>query len=274
MFKLRNNVIYTVKYLPTARCFNERQLRMVKTTDFYINEVSSSDAPVAFEVTQYENIYPNANEKGYAKRPIRLYQGSLYKEFVENLGHANSHFLDLDNESLKRHFQLYPAHDTQGEAKDDSWYEVDRPLTDDSVITFDGYDETKKKMQASYSKKWLIINGRLYEKTDEPRYNYVGFGLGRNHGGTGFFVEYSYNGNLSKDTYFRADQTDDAYNAAIKFALKRGDTDSAKYIRDKWKNKETYIKILIPEAVKLDPQNETGDGDPFLNLIEDIIQDS
>ena len=97
MFKLKSNVNYTVNYLPTKRCRNERTLRMVKTTDFYINEVTLADAPVAFKVTQFDDFYPCATKDGYATRPIHLYHGSLYKEYVVNKSNANehSHFLEF-----------------------------------------------------------------------------------------------------------------------------------------------------------------------------------
>lgn len=35
-----------------------------------------------------------------------------------------------------------------------------------------------------------------------------------------------------------------------------------------------FIDVKIPEAFKADPQKEHGDGDPFMNLLQEIIDGS
>lgn len=95
------------------------------------------------------------------------------------------------------------------------------------------------------------------------------FGLGHNHGGTGFFIEYFYNDNIPAQNYFNALQREEAITYGKKVALGRGDDKSVDGMGD-----HDIIEVKMPEMVKRCPQKDHGDGDPFLNELEGIISHS
>lgn len=132
----------------------------------------------------------------------------------------------------------------------------------------DGEHPDKKHMVAMARKEtsqYLLVNGELYRTANEPRYEVITFGLGHNHGGTGMFCSYNYNPNIRKDSYFSALQGEQAVNYANKVAAGRGDTnDVGKF--------KPFIIVHMPEAVKVNPNKQHGDGDKFLNDMEDIIK--
>lgn len=115
-----------------------------------------------------------------------------------------------------------------------------------------------------------MIDGVIYERASEPRYAIVTFGLGHNHGGTGYFIENFYNPNISKNNYFNALEFDKMKERALEIANSRGDTKDISRIQ------ESRVKIEVhdPSVIKCNPQKEHGFGDPFLNSLEDVIQGS
>jgi hypothetical protein len=91
--------------------------------------------------------------------------------------------------------------------------------------------------------------------------------MGNNHGGTGLFVSQHYNENLSKDSYFTALEYTQACEYADKTAKGRGDNKSIP-VRP---NGGHSIEVMIPAAVKLNPNKDHGEGSELLNSIEDGI---
>ena len=111
----------------------------------------------------------------------------------------------------------------------------------------DGEYPDKSKMLSAvrkYMNNFLLIDGDIYERTSEPRYVVITFGLGNNHGGTGMFCDYSYNPNISKSQYYSALQGNEAVAYANKTASDRGDTnDIGKF--------NPFIIVHMPEIVKV-----------------------
>lgn len=129
----------------------------------------------------------------------------------------------------------------------------------------DNRKEVLKEIRAK-ARSIISIDNVMYKTASEPRYVVMTFGLGNNHGGTGMFVTDYYNRNICKNSYFTALQYNEAYNYAINVAKSRGDSESIDTIGfDK-------IEVLIPKAVKLNPNKEHGNGNEFLNSIENGIQ--
>lgn len=130
------------------------------------------------------------------------------------------------------------------------------------------YDyKTNRKSFADEAGRYLLIDGVVWEHAGEPRYVVMTFGLGHNHGGTALMMDECYNSNISKDRYFSALDGDAAVNEANLVAQHRGDTkDVGKF--------EKFIEVLMPQVVKVKPQKQHGDGDPFLNDIEGLINAS
>uniref|UniRef100_A0A6M3LNF4 Uncharacterized protein n=1 Tax=viral metagenome TaxID=1070528 RepID=A0A6M3LNF4_9ZZZZ len=112
----------------------------------------------------------------------------------------------------------------------------------------------------------IFIDNQIFQVAGEPRYVVMTFGLGCNHGGTSLAVDHSYNSNISHKSYYRIDQKEAAMLEAERIAINRGDNDSVPI------NPHGTFDIYIPEAIKLNPATEHGNGDPFMNSIENIIE--
>ena len=264
VFSFYADVMYARQYLPTKRCRNARTMTMLASHQFHIRKISSKEAPVAFKVTAFE-----------ANRIIRLVNGTLYGTIIQSGGYRFDNFLQPLLWEVRWQYQSLV--DEQAPKGHMANYFIDRPYDMNKSVTLsDTFDENCQKIQKHLDQKFLIIDGDLWVKTDEPRYEVVTMGLGHNHGGTAMFIEYDYNENISKDSYFRADQFKEAYDYAIKVAENRGDTDSAARFKEELKTKEylDYIEVCIPEAVNINPQKEAGNGNPLLNEMEGVIEAS
>ena len=134
----------------------------------------------------------------------------------------------------------------------------------------DGEHPDKKHMVAMARKEtrdFLLVDGELYKVTSEPRYCINVFGLGHNHGGTGMFCDYHYNPNIRKESYFSALQGEQAVAYANKVAAGRGDTkDVGKF--------KPFIICHMPELVKVKPNKQHGNGNDFMNAMENVINNS
>lgn len=136
--------------------------------------------------------------------------------------------------------------------------------------TYYGKDTSRKAVMTEARKdmrKYLLVDGVLYQQINEPRYCIYTFGLGHNHGGTALSVNYSYNPNISKNRYFSALQGNEAVNEANRIATARGDTDSVGKFKPN-------IKVFMPELVKVNPQKQHGNGNPLLNTLDAITETS
>lgn len=122
------------------------------------------------------------------------------------------------------------------------------------------------KVLQEYISNYLILDKYVCQPIGEPMYVINTFGLGHNHGGTSLSVTNWYNSNIPNTSYFPANKRKEAIAYGKKVAKGRGDTESARTI-GKWYD----IKILMPECVTCDPMNEHGEGAPFLNRLNGII---
>lgn len=122
-------------------------------------------------------------------------------------------------------------------------------------------DEMLKNFRRSLLHQAIIIDGQTWVECGEPRYCVMTFGLGCNHGGTALMTQYDYNSNIPHDCYFRIDKREEAIEAATETAKGRGDNKSLPI------KPSADCKILIPEAVRLNPRKWGGKGDPFMNSI-------
>lgn len=264
VFSFDADVMYARKYLPTKRCRNVRTMTMLASHQFHVRKISSKEAPVAFKVTAFE-----------ADRTIRLFNGTLYGTIIQRGGYRFDDFLQPLLWEVRWQYQSLV--DDQAPEGHMANYFVDRPYDMNKSVTLsDTFDKNCQKIQKHLDQKFLIIDGDLWVKTDEPRYEVVTMGLGHNHGGTAMFIEYNYNENISNDNYFRADQFKEAYDYAIKVAENRGDTDDVARFKEELKTRKllNYIEVCIPEAVGLDPKKDAGKGNPLLNEMEDAISGS
>lgn len=245
--KIDVNLRYQEEYLPTKRHRIPRIRDVAEWVTVELREVSRKDAPVAMVVTDYQS-YIDENGKdqfGLRDTAFLAVDGALYSEKRDMWG-------ALDRGPL-------------------SWVEFWREIQNrgNSYHSYYGRDkEGALRSLKEFVDSHVLIDGVIYEECNEPRYVINTFGLGHNHGGTGLFIETHYNPNISKNNYFNALQRDEALAYATEVATRRGDTESLG--RFDVKN----IQMLMPEMVRCNPQLEHGNGDPFLNSIEGLIQGS
>lgn len=235
--KIRTWIKYEESYLP-PRC---RKLRYRECED-YINvnlkEVDANELKLAFEDNSYS---------GLGK--IFFYKNKLWSKVKRN------HNIAKDYGTKSALEDLIWIHENCSTYFRFSWdRENGLDTSRDGVI----------KDVRNGMKGYILVDGELYSITSEPRYVINTFGLGHNHGGTGMFVEYGYNPNIRKDNYFSALDGAAAVAYANKVAVGRGDTN------DVGKFKELIV-VHMPEIVKVKPHKQYGNGNKFLNDVEDII---
>lgn len=244
------------KYLPTKRHRVLRERYVENSAEVEIAEPTEVEFPIAFIVKDYdwfrEEEGDNPEYKKFAAE-IRTYNGRLWKairysEWVCNaVGWLPISYLQ---HRLDEHTPYWKGGDE---------------FTDRSIIKETNLEECKEKALRK-AEHYLIFEGKVWQTCEEPMYVINTFGLGHNHGGTGFFVAYHYNSNINKNNYFNALQRDEAIAYGRKVAANRGDTESIDRI-----GKYNMIEVLMPEMVKRNPQAEHGDGDVFLNSLETMI---
>lgn len=114
------------------------------------------------------------------------------------------------------------------------------------------------------AKNRVVLDGIVHVKAGEPRYVLHTFGLGNNHAGIGtaLLISTYYNNNIGHDRYFSALNYRAACESADAVASQRGDTRSMPV------RAHSEIEVLLPEAVRVSPQNEHGEGCDFINAVE------
>lgn len=245
--KIKTWIKYEESYLP-PRC---RKLRYRECED-YINvnlkEVDHSELQLAFEDNSYSGKGKIYFYKGKLWTKSKMPSSSIVKDLIERGKKIDTplDYLIWCHENCSTFF--FFDWDREHYGKDTSR---------DAVI----------KVARKSLKNNILVNGELYERSAEPRYVINTFGLGHNHGGTGMFCEYHYNPNISNDSYFPATDGESAVAYANKVAAGRGDTkDVGKF--------KPFIKVYMPEIVKVKPNKQHGKGNKFINDIEKIISNS
>lgn len=239
--KIKTWIKYEEGYIP-PRCRKMRYRECEEYVNTNLQEVELSDMQLAFEDKSY-----------FGKGKIYFYHGKLWCKSKMNdicAGEDDEHGYHTPLEAFiwwKEHSSCYFGN---------RWDDGVHP--DKEVIM----KRLRKDM-----KKYLLVNGKLFQQTPEPRYVINVFGLGHNHGGTGMFCEYRYNPNICKDSYFPATEGEAAVAYANKTAAERGDTkDVGKF--------KPFIIVHMPELVKVKPNKQHGNGNKFMNDMEKVIKNS
>lgn len=260
------------KYLPTKRHRRERVRTVENTEAVTIREISESEFPIAFIVNEYQSVYENAkthkdfkDDSRYTfkifSEEIRTFDGRLFKPVRYSYGAAISTLFEEPAPYLKHEFEEYEP--------SSYWYtnySNNTEFSEKSILLEDNICEKKQELFEK-TKHYVICNGVVWKECEESMYLINTFGLGHNHGGTGFFIQYSYNSNISNKNYFNALQREQAIAYGKQIALNRGDTDSVEGLGD-----SKDIEVFMPEMVKRNPQKEHGEGDSFMNSLETMIQ--
>lgn len=242
-------------YLPTKRYKNPSKRKMVTCRDIDVHYIEEKDFPVAIRVKDFDVLSHNWEDEKESKYDTldyrfdgkhlyeepRLLSGSDKGELVFSSGDAFIEHLRKRGKTLLDY--LYYHNDGK---------EFQEGV---SVVVTDDLDNRVKELQ-SLADEYLICNGKVWKKCGQPYYKVQTFGLGHNHGGTGFFIEWTYDENRKIDkNYFLATQRDLALEDFRRIAEGRGDTDS---IKDDDSEKR-YIEILIPESYTLKRDIESSE---------------
>jgi len=227
---------FTESYLPSKR---HRKLRWREAQDetlVNIPEVTREDAPIAFVAT--EGVDETADYHWYNEqvwKPVKWGDMVCRAEGLFPVGK----FIEW-----LRQRAIHP-------------YGVIQPK-EEAIAVFE-------KLVCDF----IIVDGIVCRKSGEPRYVINTFGLGHNHGGTSLSIDTHYNGNIHKNRYYNALDKERAIADTIEIATNRGDDKSIPGIGVYW-----VIDVLMPEAVRCNPQSEHGEGDPFLNQIYGLTEES
>lgn len=252
-------------YLPTPRCrkLRYRDARGTTSAQVLLLTEPDIDAPVAFRfadsrLTAAMGYDYYGDEKHRVNKEVRIFDGKLYERdhngnhYCQGKGWFNG---DDFMERLKDFDRRSP----------NLCYSIGKIPTslEDFHAAIAAKAESVVLMQRDDGEIGVWI------ECGEPRYMFLTFGLGHNHGGTGLFIEQHYNDNVSHNNYFDALHREDAIKAAVDVALRRGDDQSMDSIM-----RCENIEVLIPEAVKVNPAQQHGDGDPFINSLNAITESS
>lgn len=249
--KLKDFVVgYEVSYLPTKRHRNLRTWCRTIMVDVEVAEPKKDEFPVAFIVHKYCSVYEGAkdytdfNGRGDYKlfaEEIRMYEGELYKAVRVSHGTAVSTLFEpLDY--IRHQFSECYARD-QKQPED---------FTEASTVVNITRDDMIANLKQKINDTCVVYDGKVWVRCGEPHYTYNTFGMGHNHGGTGFFIKECWDTDRVHSSVFNALDREKAIEHAVLVALKRGDTNDVELI----KNTDKNIEVLIPEAVKIRSREE------------------
>lgn len=201
--KIKTWIKYEVPYLP-PRCRKMRYEEKEEHIDVSLKEVPFSDLILAYE------------DKSYAgKGKIYRYGGRLW---------AKAKMPNLPTEDLKRYGVKSPLDWLVWCNGNCSLYFSSR--------WWDGENSTREAMVAKAKHdmdKYILVDGKLYERTCKPEYHILTFGCG-NGDGTGLFV--SYPARRDCGWRFPATKGAEAVAKAKEIAIGRRDFDCAKTFRE------------------------------------------
>lgn len=215
--RIEINIRYTHVFTP-PRCRKPRSEEKKAKVALSIRETTMSRVIPAFIVKCFQD----------EERKVIQYQGRLYRQ---------TQCRRKGNESLPIDQPLFL--NQRADTYEWEWYlqsfQAERGSKEDYI------SELRRKVR-----RYLIVDGDVYERCCEPYYSVTTFGLGRNHGGTGLFVSWAEP--LAKKIYgWSALDTQAVIEGAVRVALNRGDTKSEEHLR---KGGNGNIKTLLPSAVR------------------------
>lgn len=214
--KVEITITCTHTYIP-PRCRKPRSEQQHRKACVSIREVSKDSVTPAFRVKEYD----------HEELTVVSYKGNLYRPVHDRQNRDENRRdvplwgkVNLENVSWEWRLREYKG----------------------QYLTYDEHLALVKKN----AKKYIIIDGCLHEKCYEPYYSVTTFGLGRNHGGTGFFVHWA--NPIQRKLYgWSAIDHQAAIEGAVRIALNRGDTESEEYIRASGNGS---IEVLDPAAIR------------------------
>lgn len=245
---------YTENEIP-AGCRKPRRVSHVKKSSVQITEVTSLEAPIA--------IRTHLKSADIWKTIPVLYRwafGKLWTSVRTMHAQPNSFTsgkFDVNYE-INEHLVAYrDATDPYNNSS--SLYKTGLHLSSNPS------QQQAEEAITQWAQDCLIIDGVFHRVAGEPRYVVMTFGLGNDHGGTSLISDDWFNANISHENYFSALQLNQATARGRKVAQARGDKNKV------WLTPNPSIEVLIPEAIKVDPSRQHGEGHPLLQSLEVTI---
>lgn len=226
--KVKVNIKYYKSYIP-YRCRKPRYEEVDELVEANIKEICFADLKLKYswnyteqiELYEFKNsLYRKANLRDICSGD---YEKDRYNTIIEALKWWNLYG------------SWYYAKGTN------SYYGENKSLYESKE---DILGRIKKDFQ-----KFLIVDGELYVKDSKPLYHICTFGLGNNHGGTGWMITQSkYNAKtLNKEykhkCFFEPEEYSESYHEAIRVAENRGDTLDVERFNKYFKENENIINI-------------------------------
>ena len=243
LFKLEANYSYISIFRRSKR--HRRNLHHIytKSFEFDCRLLDEKEFKKVYVVRDYASVYKNAktpedfrdSSKGKFRlvdTPIRKYKGKLYRPVMYSHGSAVStlfmNFRDVVENEIEWRIRSKVG-DVNAETQRLFKSEVDVETLGSVYVT----SSMLKAREAAQKvvDQFVYFDNIWWVETDPPVYNYNTFGLGHNHGGTGFFIAYVDIKSLDKYArkfYFTPKQREKAIKTVIKVANDRGDTNDVK----------------------------------------------
>lgn len=201
---------YTRDEIP-PRCRKPRPVTYETSAQVEVPTASSDDAPVAFRIREVEDRI----------KEIRTFDGRLFAPY---LPHSHQEEPSLPGS----------VHFPQG---------VDTERSNLRHVTFNvDSDEAYYRQAQEHYRRFLIIDGVVWEETTEPGYHVAVFGFGN--------VSLGVSDRKDHGTLFRADEFDAALAWARELTSERRGP-SGRYTDPEGVERYRAIEVLIPEAVTL-----------------------
>lgn len=251
------------------RCKNPVVVLIKDSTEINLQQVTASEIPVAFKIGNTELRWDGVHLWDYDyltvsdENPSKVSIETVLKNTLEQ--GANYKYSDSGCEAPFHNFwhdvmdTMRNRHPNNGFNRE-KWHGIDGWLKDEKIseksqVTYrEWVDDNRESVIASaqsIADNLLVVDGIMFKKVNEPLYEIMTFGLGHNHGGTSILITTTYD---CPEYAFNALQYEAACKFGDKIASERGDTN---YL-PMGKNIENIIEVLIPEAVRLDPQGEAA----------------
>lgn len=243
LFKLEANYSFITVFRRSKR--HRRNLHQIFTRSYKFDcrQLDEKEFKKVYVVRDYASVYKNAktledftdSSKGKFRlvdTPIRKYKGKLYRPVMYSQGSAVSTlFMDtkdvVENEIEWQIRSKVTVVNAETQRLFNSVADIE---TLGSVEVTDTMLKAREAAQKVVD-QFVFFDNIWWVETDPPVYHYNTFGLGHNHGGTGFFIGYVDINSLDKYArkfYFSPKQREKAIKTVIKVAADRGDTNDVK----------------------------------------------
>ena len=262
------------------RCRKPILLVLKETVEIEIKEVPPDSLPVAFKVGEFATHWDGSRlwscdqKDRHGKSPDKV----LASTVKHNTESGDYHYSCANDGSPFANFwrhtkdTMSSRHNIRFNGMTSQLHHPDITLKSDAIYR-EWVDDNRGSVLAglqAIAEDLLICGDYIYHPAGEPRYLVVTFGMGNNHGGTAMFIEDLYNDNIPHSSYFSALDYEKACAFANTTARDRGDNKSIPVSP----NCGHIIEVLIPDAVRVNPAEDHGDGCSFISSIEAGIRES